>query len=69
MSSARINKTAAKVATNIRRELASESNLRVLEALPAFQAEEHLPKKLRRLLDKLEAAEQGKPLCKVLGRS
>lgn len=69
MSSTRISKTAAKVATNIRRELASESNLRVLEALPAFQADEHLPKKLRRLLDKLEAAEQDKPLRKMLGRS
>lgn len=69
MSSPRINKTAAKVATNIRRQLASESNLRVLEALPAFQADKQLPKKLRRLLDKLEAAEQDKPLRKMLGTS
>lgn len=69
MSNTRINKTAAKLATNIRRELATESNLRVLEALPAFQADERLPKKLRRLLDRLEDAEQDKPLRKMLSRN
>lgn len=69
MPSTRINKTATKVATNIRRELATESNLRVLEALPAFQADLHLPKKLRRLLDRLDAAEHDKPLRKMLSRN
>lgn len=69
MPNTRINKTATKVATNIRRELATESNLRVLEALPAFQADEHLPKKLRRLLDRLDAAEHDKPLRKMLSRN
>ncbi|MBB4651072.1 hypothetical protein GGQ99_002835 [Aminobacter niigataensis] len=49
------------MATNIRGELATESNLRVLEALPAFQAEDDLPQKLRRLLDRLEAAERTQP--------
>ncbi|MBE1206363.1 hypothetical protein IHE39_18890 [Aminobacter carboxidus] len=66
MPNARNNKTAAKLATNIRRELATESNLRVLEALPAFQADDHLPNKFRRLLDRLDAAEQDKPLRKML---
>ncbi|AWC20790.1 hypothetical protein WHT83_06990 [Aminobacter sp. P9b] len=62
MPSRRINKIAtAKLATNIRGELATESNLRVLEALPAFQAEDDLPQKLRRLLDRLEAAERTQP--------
>ncbi|MDH4986630.1 hypothetical protein QEZ47_14040 [Aminobacter anthyllidis] len=65
MPNTRINKTAAKVATNIRRELVTESNLRVLEALPAFQADDRLPKKLRHLLDRLDAAEQDKPLRKM----
>lgn len=62
MPSTRIHKiAAAKLATNIRGELATESNLRVLEALPAFRADDDLPQKLRRLLDKLEAAERGLP--------
>ncbi len=65
MPNARNNKTAAKLATNIRRELVTESNLRVLEALPAFQTDDRLPKKLRRLLDRLDSAEQDKPLRKM----
>lgn len=65
MPSRRIVKTiAAKLATNIRGELATESNLRALEALPAFQAEDDLPQKLRRLLDELEAAERTAPQSK-----
>ncbi|KQU63979.1 hypothetical protein ASC75_15160 [Aminobacter sp. DSM 101952] len=61
MPSRRITKTAARLATNIRSELATESNLRVLEALPAFQTEDDLPQRLRGLLDKLETAERRQP--------
>lgn len=68
MPSIRTNKTAAKLATNIRRQLTSDSNVRALEALPAFRADEELPKKLRRLLERLDAAERKQSLPKMLSR-
>lgn len=64
MPSTSTSKTTAKVATNIRRQLASASNVRVLESLPVFRADGNLPKRLRKLLKKLEAAEQTQPLSK-----
>ena len=64
----RIKKIVAKVTTNIGRELASESNVHVLEVLPTFQTDERLPKKLRRLFYRLDNAEQNKPLRKMLSR-
>ncbi|PWK70670.1 hypothetical protein [Aminobacter sp. AP02] len=64
MPSTHNSKTTAKVATDIRRQLASQSNVRVLESMPVFRADGTLPKKLRKLLKKLEAAEQAQPLSK-----
>lgn len=53
----RTNSNATKLAVNMRRELASQTNLRVLESMPVFRAEADLPKRLRRLLDKLTEIE------------
>ncbi|ODT06303.1 MAG: hypothetical protein ABS58_12100 [Mesorhizobium sp. SCN 65-20] len=53
----RTNSNAAKLAVNMRRELASQTNLRVLESMPAFKAEAELPARLRRLLAKLTEIE------------
>lgn len=53
----RTNSNAAKLAVNMRRELASQTNLRVLESIPAFQTDAELPARLRRLLAKLTEIE------------
>lgn len=52
---------ADRLAVNIRRTFASESNLRVLELLPVFRAEGDLPPGLQRLLDKLQEVERRQP--------
>lgn len=64
MASPTIDKSAVRLTANMRRQLASEGNLRVLEALPAFRADNTLPNRLRRLLHRLEAAERRQPLQK-----
>lgn len=53
----RTDSNTAKLAVNMRRELASQTNLRVLESMPVFKAEAELPKRLRRLLEKLTEIE------------
>ncbi len=53
----RTNTKATGLAINMRRELASQTNLRVLESMPAFKSEVELPAHLRRLLDKLKEIE------------
>lgn len=58
MAKARKQQAAAPLTAHIRREIATETNLRVLKALPAFRAEHDLPKKLRHLLEKLANAER-----------
>jgi len=50
---------AARLTAHIRREIATETNQRVLKALPAFRADHDLPKKLKRLLEKLANVESG----------
>ena len=50
-----------RLAVNIRRTFASETNLRVLESLPVFRAEGDLPPGLQRLLDKLQEVERRQP--------
>lgn len=53
--------SAARLTASIRREIATDVNVRVLKALPAFKVDSKLPKKLKSLLEQLEEHEEPEP--------
>lgn len=55
--STRRQHSAARLTASIRREIATDVNVRVLKALPAFKVDNKLPKKLKALLEQLEDRE------------
>ena len=48
-----------RVASNLRRHIGERSTARFLQTLPAFKVVEEMPRHLKFLLEKLEAAEKG----------
>lgn len=59
--STRRRHSAAKLTAVIRRELATDVNVRVLKALPTFKVDANLPKKLKSLLKQLDEREELAP--------
>ena len=59
--STRRRHSAAKLTASIRREIATDVNVRVLKALPSFKVDGNLPKKLKSLLEQLEEREEPAP--------
>ncbi|WP_269932555.1 hypothetical protein [Aminobacter sp. HY435] len=57
----RRQQSAARLTAGIRREIATDVNVRVLKALPAFKVDSKLPKKLKALLEQLDEREEPAP--------